>query len=524
VPYFSPDGRHHAFKSSGDDGVYGVNIYDVAAGEYRFLAPVYESNAFLGHRATKNIVWSPDGSLIAFVSAEGETETDEMAPRVVDRLLFRSRTHLSDNRRTHIFVISVDGGEPRQLTTGTYDEHSIDWSPDGDEIVFISNRADDPDDVHKNDVWTVNVASGAIRRITDTPAPEFAPQYSPDGASIAYLGGVRPMNTRDSPMENDHLWVLPAEGGTPTNLTAALDRRVSSFEWSPDGRYLYFRATAQGAVHLFRVPANGGAIDPIVTGEVELTSFAVSPTQDRIVYRTVSRELPAELYVTTHDGSWHRRITHLQAPFTENVSVSVPEEIWYESFDGTRVQGWLTKPNPFEEGQEYPLILTIHGGPHNAYRRSISWTAERLAVTGYSYGGYMTNWIVTQTDRFKAAAAGGSISNLISFYGTSLYHLLIETEFPGELWDNYDLLWDRSPLKHVSNVTTPTLLFHGEDDFDVPITQAEEMFVALRKLGVDAELVRYPGMGHGFSSFANVRDAFGRVVGWFDEHVASGEQ
>lgn len=576
APYFSPDGKYDAFKSSGADGTYGVNVYDVAAGEYRFLAPVYESNAFLGHRASKNIVWSPDGSQIAYVSAEGEQEIDETAPRVIDRLLFKSRTYLSDNRRTHVFVVSVNGGEPRQLTFGTYDEHSIDWSPDGREIVFISNRAADPDDVHRNDVWAVDVASGAVRQITDTPAPEFAPRYSPDGQRIAYLGGIRPMNTRDSPMEDDQLWVVAAEGGMPSNLSGALDRRVRSFEWSPDGRHLYFRANDRGATHLFRVPATGGEIEPIVTGEVELTAFVVSPTQDRIVYGMVSHEQPAELYVTTLDGAWHRQITHLQRPFTEYVSLAVPEEFWFESFDGTRVQGWLTKPNPFEGGRKYPLILTVHGGPHNAYTYSISWTAqymaeagygvleinprgsigygqefadgtlndwggadyrdlmagvdyivehynwvdgERLAVTGYSYGGYMTNWIITQTDRFRAAAAGGSISNLISFYGTSLYHLLIETEFPGELWENYDLLWDRSPLKHVANVSTPTLLFHGEDDYDVPVSQAEEFFVALRKLGVETELVRYPGMGHEFNSFRNVQDAFGRLVAWFDKYV-----
>ncbi len=577
APYFSRDGRYHAFKSTGDDGSYGIHIYDVAEAESRFIAPVHESNAFLGHRAIKNLVWSPDGERIAYVSAEEGAADEEAGPIVANRLLFKSRTALSDNLRSHIFVVDVNGSEPSQLTSGPYDEHSIDWSPDGEQIVFISNRAADPDDVHANDVWTVELSSGAVTRITDTPGPEFAPRYSPDGRWIAYLGGVRPINTRDSPMENDQLWVVEAAGGEPLELSGSLDRRVKEFQWSGDGRHLYFRADNLGGVHLFRVAVDGGEVVPIVTGEVEVTSFVVSPTLDRVAYRMVSQRRPAEIYVTTLDGAWHRRITHLQDGFVQNVSFSLPETVWFESFDGTRVQGWLAKPNPYEPGRRYPLILTVHGGPHGAYRYSIDWLVQRLAeggygvlqvnprgsvgygqefadgtlndwggkdyrdlmtgvdyaiekndwidpdrlgVFGYSYGGYMTNWIVTQTDRFKAAVAGGSVSNLISFYGTSLYHLLVETEFPGEVWQNYELLWDRSPLKHVANVKTPVLFVHGEVDHDVPVTQAEEMFVALRKLGVESELVRYPGLGHQLGG-PQVFDAFGRIMGWFDRFLYS---
>ncbi len=579
-PYFSPDGAYHAFKGTDDDGNYGIHVYDVAAEEYRFVAPVYESNAFLGHRARKNLVWSPDSRYVAYVSAEREAEEQGDDPIVIERLLFKSRTGRSDNLRTHIFVVSVQDGETQQLTSSWYDEHSIAWSPDGERIAFISNRADDPDDVHRNDLWTVDVARGALRQITDTPGPEFAPEYSPDGKWIAYRAGERPINTRDSPMENDQLWVVPADGGTPRNLTIPLDRRVRGYQWSGDSRQLFFRVENHGAVHLFRVPVQGGEMLPIVTGDAEVISFAVSPTQDRIVYRMATGERPPELYLTTLDGSWHRQLTQLQDAFAENVTYSPQESIWFESFDGTQVQGWLTKPNPYEPGQAYPLVLTVHGGPHGAYRHGISWVTQklaengygvlqinprgsvgygqafadgtlndwgggdyrdlmagvdyvvgqnawvdgdRLAVFGYSYGGYMADWIVTQTDRFGAVVAGGSLSNLVSFYGTSLYHLLIETEFPGDVWDNYELLWDRSPLKHVANVKTPVLFLHGEVDKDVPVTQAEEMFVALRKLGVDAEMVLYPGMGHEFSSGAAAMDAFERTVAWFDKYLRQEE-
>ena len=241
-----------------------------------------------------------------------------------------------------------------------------------------------------------------------------------------------------------------------------------------------------------------------------------------------------------------------------------------------KVQGWVMKPVGYVEGETYPAILSVHGGPHGMYGYSFStrfqwyaangygvvfinprgstgygqafangcvlnwgggdykdlmagldhalaendWIdADRLGLIGGSYGGFMTNWIITQTDRFKAAVAAASVSNLISFYGTSLYQLLIEVEFNGMPWDNYDLLWHFSPLRHVKNVTTPTLFVHGENDHDVPITQAEEMYIALKKLGVETVLARYPGEGHGFRQPRHTADYMKRVVEWFDGHV-----
>jgi dipeptidyl aminopeptidase/acylaminoacyl peptidase len=591
-PRFSSTGAHHVFKSTGDDGDYGIFVFDVALQEYQFLTPVKEAGTFLGHRAQRNYVWSPDGSEIAYISAmvdpaaadesgpdEGEdagADEPEWAPIVTDRLLFKSRTALSSDLRSHIFVIPVTGGEPRQLTDGEYDEHSIDWSPDGREIVFVSDRSPDPDDIHGNDLWTVKVADGTIRRLTETAGPEFSPRYSPDGQWIAYLGADRPVNTRDSPMETDHLKLIPSDGGPVRNLTLPLDRRLVDFAWSEDSEFLFFTAHDEGSIALYRVDVEDGSIHPIVTGEMRIAGFAVSPTRDRIVYRNETAERGLELHVVNFDGSWHRQVTRAQDPFMANVPVAVSDTFWFESFDGTPVQGWLTRPMPFDPAARYPTLLSIHGGPHSDTGYMIyNWPSqamaergygvvqinprgstgygqefadgtlrdwgggdyedlmagmdavlarnawvdpERLGVLGYSYGGYMTNWVITQTDRFKAALAGGSLSNLISFYGTSIYHLLVETEFPGEAWENYELLWDRSPLKHVATVTTPTLFVHGDADHDVPIEQAEEMYVALRKLGVEAQLVRYPEVGHMLESPAYF-DLLERSPAWFDRFL-----
>lgn len=591
-PRFSSTGAHHVFKSDDDEGNYGIYVFDVALQEYQFLAPVTEAGTFLGHRAQRNYVWSPDGSEIAYISAmvdpaypdksdPDKAEDDaaaepEWAPVVSDRLLFKSRTALSSDLRSHIFVIPVSGGEPRQLTDGDFDEHSIDWSPDGREIVFVSDRSVDPDDIHGNDLWTVNVADGVVRRLTETAGPEFSPRYSPNGQWIAFLGADRPVNTRDSPMETDHLKLIPANGGSVRNLTLPLDRRLVDFAWSGDSEHLFFTAHDEGSIALYRVDVQDGSIHPVVTGEMRIAGFAVSQTRDRIVYRDETADRGLEIHVVNFDGSWQRQVTRAQDPFMANVPVAVPDTFWFESFDGTPVQGWLTKPVPFDPDVRYPALLSIHGGPHsNTGYMIYNWPSqamaergyavvqinprgstgygqefadgtlrdwgggdyedlmvgmdavlarnawvdpERLGVLGYSYGGYMTNWVISQTNRFRAALAGGSLSNLISFYGTSIYHLLVETEFPGETWENYDVLWDRSPLKHVANVTTPTLFVHGDADHDVPIEQAEEMYVALKKLGIEAQLVRYPDVGHMLGSKAYF-DLLERSPAWFDRFL-----
>ncbi|MFC1728813.1 prolyl oligopeptidase family serine peptidase [candidate division KSB1 bacterium] len=574
----SPDGKW--IVSMGNyQGKRSLMLYDVSTDEERFLANVPVSDHFLGHTTDKNFVWSPDSRFIAYAAAEREWEEPESDVKVYSRILYKTRTSFTDNINTHIFIVPVAGGRPRQLTTGPYDEHSLSWHPDGTKIAFISNRTDDPDDNHNNDLWTVDISSGRVTQVTNTAGAEFDPLYSPDGQYLAYLAGVRPINTKDSQAENPHLFVMPSAGGNPVDAGKQLDRRIRTVQWSPDNRYLYFTADNHGGRLLYRVKNSGGEVEKLVDGDVRVGSFAVSLKRDRIVYSQSSHVDPGELWSATLDGKNHRGLTHYQDAFKENVALSVPETIWFESFDGTMVQGWIVAPADVRQGYKYPLIMTIHGGPHGAYGYSISgsnqqyaeagfgilyinprgsvgygqkfadgtinnwgggdyqdlmagvdyaiahydWIdADRLGVMGGSYGGYMTNWVITQTDRFKAAVSRASVSNLISFYGNSLYQLLIETEFPGELWDNYDLLWHWSPMKHVKNVKTPTLFIHGENDHDVPITQAEEMFIALLKLGVETTFARYPGEGHGIRRPDHQRDSSERTMDWFVTYLEPG--
>ncbi|HZI87782.1 MAG TPA: S9 family peptidase, partial [Pyrinomonadaceae bacterium] len=285
---------------------------------------------------------------------------------------------------------------------------------------------------------------------------------------------------------------------------------------------------------------------------------------------------PAELWSGLGGGGPLRRLSAHNDSFTRSVMTSSPEEINFRSFDGTRVQGWLIKPANFRDDRRYPLIMSVHGGPHGmsgwgfnatfqayaargyavlylnprgssgygqkfsdgtlnewgggdykdlmagvdeALRRYPWIDSARMGVTGGSYGGFMTNWIITQTPRFKAAVASASVSNLVSFYSTSLYQDLIHAEFGGFPWDNYEQLWQWSPMRYVRQAQTPTLFLHGELDNDVHITQAEEMYMALKRRGVESVLVRYPREGHGLREPRHRVDAIERTLAWFDRFL-----
>ncbi len=565
------------------------SLWNCAAGsdDCIYLTDVYWSDHFLGHHIEKNWVWSPDGRFIAYVGAERAPDRSPQPVKAYSRVLYKTRRGYTDGIRTHVWVVPSQGGPARQLTRGDFDVHALDWHPSGDRISFLSNRTGSPDHNHNNDLWTVDVQSGKIERITDTPGTEDRAIWSPDGKWMAYLARVRSVNTKDNSPENPRLMLRPAEGGPPRRLAAAFDRRIlhgrkggreviGQLDWSPDSKYLYFIADHHGGKPLYRVSIEQGKAEPVVAGDFVVHGFEVSAKSGRIAYKRSTPSDPGELWVADLDGKNARQITHVQDNFKKYAQLSIPQEFWFESFDGARVQGWAMQPEPHREGVRYPTILRVHGGPHasqgfwidpkaqelteagfavlyinprgsTGYGQTFvdgtinNWGGgdfqdlmagvdhavarfewidpQRLGITGASYGGFMTNWAVTQTDRFKAGVTVSGISNLISFYGTSLYQLLIETEFPGKLWDNYDLLWHWSPLKHVGNARTPLLILHGEDDQEVPIGQAEQMFTALRKVGVEATLVRYTGQTHSLRGRSNVNDARQRTIGWFRKHL-----
>jgi dipeptidyl aminopeptidase/acylaminoacyl peptidase len=622
-PRWSPDSNAIAFLSSRDEQD-GLWIIRLDKPEPRFVVAIQTTNFFISY-AGESFSWSPDSRRIAYISAKAEISERPSAlrrtddPRVIDRIQYKSRTSLSDNRRTHVWLIDVDRSVPQQLTSGPFYDHAISFSPRGDEITFLSNHESDPDANNNSDIFAVDLG-GQVRQITQTKGCEYDPVWSPDGKFIAYTATKRDVTTIDSIAEDTHVWVISAAGGAGKELGEDQDRRARNPLWSPDGRSIFYLAGDRGYTTIFRTGVDGGKVSRFslfgLDGELggtfdvtdpkfrtesgsalalaqpfQITGFSFS-NRSQTVTRGSTVETAFPLVVTLGNALrppevWLglgsilplRRLSAHNDSLVRSVRLVVPEEVDFQSFDGTQIQGWLMKPPGCSSDRKCPLILSVHGGPHGMsgwsfnpsfqvyaargyavlylnprgssgygqkfsdgtlnewgggdYRDLMAGVDEalknnpwldpnRLGVTGGSYGGFMTNWIITQTPRFRAAVAAASVSNLISFYSTSLYQDLIHAEFGGFPWDNFDLLWQWSPLRYVRQVQTPTLFIHGEVDNDVHITQAEEMYMALKRRGVDTVFVRYPREGHGLREPKHRVDALERTIAWFDRFVKLG--
>lgn len=599
-PRWSPDNSKIAFLGTHEDQA-GLWVVSLEKREPRFVAAVQNTNFFITY-AAESVAWAPDSKRLAYISATEETSDSASSedPRVIDRIQYKSRTSFSDNRRTHVWITAIDRPEPRQLTSGNFYDHAITFSPNGDEIAFLSNHEPDPDANNNSDIFAVDL-HGETRQITSTKGCEYDPAWSPDGTWIAYTATKRDVTTIDSVAEDTHVWVTAASGRERRELTAEQDRRARSPRWSPDGRTVLFLANDRGSTLLYSVGISNNRVDEvlqpagmpthsadqrpsIIPYPYQVGSFSSSSSRSApAVALTVSGSVqPSEVWVTAlapilpHRYIQARRVSAHNEWLSKSFSLVTPEEIYATSFDSMQIQGWLLKPAGWRADRRYPLILSIHGGPHGMYGwgfnptfqvyaargyavlylnprgssgygqkfsdgtlsewgggdyrdlmagvdealRKYSWIdSERMGVTGGSYGGFMTNWIITQTPRFRAAVSSASVSNLISFYSTSLYQDLIHAEFGGFPWDNYELLWQWSPLRYVRQAQTPTMFIHGEQDNDVHITQAEEMYTTLKRRGVESILVRYPREGHGLGEPRHRVDALERTLGWFDRFL-----
>lgn len=493
-------------------------------------------------------------------------------PFVITRLEFKEDAgdgYLTGDRAQHLHVLDIASGRLVQLTSGAYSESEAAWSPDGRRVVFVSNREQDPDASYRTDLWVVDAGNsdkGATpQRLTDDERTKGRPAFSPDGAWIAFLVA------EDGVYGAPQVAVMPAAGGVIEVLTAAHDRWVNDFRFSADGQWIYFSYENQGGVQLARVRPKDGRIEQVVTGERGLGDFALAQG-GAIVARVESGNRAPELHAFA--GGRERALTQVNAAFHARVALGDKESVTFKSPDGTEVQAFVTKPPGFEAGRRYPTILNIHGGPVGQFGwgydfesqylaasgyvvvepnprgstgrgqdfvRAIYRTwgitdyddliaavdhaiaqgyadPERLAVTGYSYGGYMTNVVITRTGRFKAAASGAGHSYIAGNYGHDIYQKWYNWEL-GPPWENraqYDLL---SPLLQAGRVTTPTIFLGGREDWNVPILNAELFYQSLRKKGVPTELVVYPGAHHGGWPKQFQRDYLERVRAWFDKHL-----
>jgi dipeptidyl aminopeptidase/acylaminoacyl peptidase len=587
-PEWSPDGRWLAYQGR-VGGKPGLAIVRPDGTGAKLLADMTGTNAPLPG-AGRTVAWSPDGARIAFVSSVPGPETADASgdPMVITRYLYKpdageGMTHFNDNRRLHLFVVDVASARVQQLTSGNHYEHSIDWSPKGDEIAFISNRDADEDIFFNYDVFALKVADRSIRRVSATESAEYRPRWSPDGSMIAFQATKRGLTDRETTMEDTHVWVMNADGTGRREVGGAIDNRQSAPEWSPDGRALLFTVQERGQVRLYRAPVACGpgaqACKPEAVVSERGTVGAFSAAKDTLAYAFSSPSDNAELYVRAAAAA-PRRITDLNAAVLGGKTLAPVESFTFVSNDNKyEVEALLTKPTDAVPGsaRTFPLIVNIHGGPHgqqgpafnfknqvyaargwatlmvnfrgstgygqafadgvfadqngnegqdvlygvSAALRRYPWIdRDRLGVEGTSYGGQLSTWLITQTNIFKAAIPTAAITNIISYNYMTYYN-----QYEAMEWGVYphqgnlmDTLLQRSALRHVANAHTPTMLMHGENDNDVPIAEAEQFYVALKDVGTEAVLVRYPREGHGLRESKHVVDGIERSITWYEKH------
>ena len=503
-------------------------------------------------------------------------------PRVYRGLPFKAGTDFVSDRFMHIFLLDVDHKEakPRRLTDGDVDFSNPRWSPNGRYLWSASVRRPTQDRYAEADIVRISVQDGEVRRISREGHYGMGPKPSPDGQLVAAITLLDMSSYGHLP----RLTVFRTNGTGWRDLNLELDRSVGAhgfqyqYYWASDSQGLFCTIEDQGLSKIYYLSLESGEFTELCGDQELIQAFAVSEQGD-LAYISRTAEHPPELFVQRTGGK-PTRISKLHDEWLEGVEVALTEEFRYQAPDGQEIQGWIIKPPDFDPKQKWPLALNIHGGPHvmwspaahamwlewqlhaargyvvfycnprgsdgygDAFRSAIHnhWgepdmddilsgvdavvaqgyiDEKRMAVTGGSYGGFMTAWIIGHDQRFAAAVSQRGVYQLMSFYGTTDIPRLIEGEFETMAFDDPEKMWKYSPFAYVRNMKTPLLLIHSENDFRVPISDAEQVFTALKKLRRTVEFVRYPREGHELSRSGEPRhriDRLERMMAWFDRY------
>jgi dipeptidyl aminopeptidase/acylaminoacyl peptidase len=578
-PRWSPDGRYLAFLSDRDGKKTQVYLLDRRGGDAQRITDYKTSASAIAWSPDSKklalLVPDPDPD---DPNPDADAKDKKPRPRVITRLQFMrdGEGYLNDIKR-HVHVFEIATKNDVQLTTDKFDDGAPAWSPDGSLIAFSANRTDNPDANDNTDIFVVEPRAGAKpRAITTSPSSDSSPVFAPDGKSIAYLTGGDP---RDIWYATNNVAIVPVSGGTPRVLTGSLDRNLSRPQFTPDGASVMFLLEDGGNTHLARVPAAGGAITRVLAGEREVNAFDVAKSGDIAVLDSQPQQ-PSEVYFLAAAprgpvGAAPPQITHVNDAFLAKVALGQVERFKAKSADGTMIDAFLTRPPNAPQGaSRFPTILRIHGGPvaqystgfnlewqmlaakgfavvsanprgSSGYGRAFSrslWAAwgepdyddvmaavdeaiamgvadpERLGVGGWSYGGILTDHVISKTTRFKAAISGASEFNYLANYGNDHYQRQWEAEL-GLPWQHPEAWMKISPFFRMDKIVTPTLVLGGDADMNVPIIGGQQLYQGLKRLGRDTELIVYPGETHAIRRPSFQQDRFERYIAWYSKYL-----
>ncbi len=576
-PQWSPDGTRLAFLASRDAP--NPSAPAAAPRNQIWLISVLGGEA---EKLTDEEVgvaqfrWSPDGKQIAYVVRDTPKDKAERDKRKKDK--FDAIVVDSDFVYSHLWSIDVGTKQKRRVTEGTFTASDPQWSPDAKQIAFVAGKQGtqessftDIAEDRNTDIFIVPAAGGAARQLTNNPGPDESPRWSRDGQRLAYLASPDPMSWA----EKTELMLIDAAGGAARNLTGAYEDSINGApKWSPDGSMLY-AAGANGVYgQLLRVPVAGGA--PQAVFETRGAYGAVDLARDggSLVFTYNNAKEPSNIWLASATGQNAKQLTFFN-PQVKEFALADTEVLKWAAPDGLEIEGLLVKPVGYVAGQRYPTILLIHGGPYGQFSFGYTRNAQlyaahgyavlmpnprgstgyghkfetanvrdwggkdyqdlmagvdevikrgvadpaRLAVMGGSYGGFMTFWTITQTDRFKCAIGHAGISDWYGFFGQTDVPDLMTYGLGGLPWTARETYAKWSPMTYVDRVKTPIMITHGEQDRRVPIQQGELYYRALRRRGVEVIFVRYPREPHSISEPNHQIDLASRQLAWLDKHL-----
>ncbi|MBV9085663.1 MAG: S9 family peptidase [Acidobacteriaceae bacterium] len=511
-----------------------------------------------------------------------EEAASKMYARIYTSLLYRHWTKYEGTKRQHILIQPVDGsGKIRDLTPGNVNvppfalggPEAYAFSPDSTQITYVANTDTNLATSTNSDLFTVAVSGGEAKRITTNPGADEGPLYSPDGKYLAYRTQTR------AGFESDQwrLAVLDVQSGKMNTLTDALDRWVEGYTWSPDSKRIFFTVDDHGTNPLFMMPVEGGPIRTIAQGPTSVSGVQFTGDNKTMIYMGQSGSQPVEIFKVLSSGGAGTPLTHLNDEVVNTYQLTPLESVWVSGGDGTKIESFIVKPPEFNPANKYPALVQIHGGPQSDWGETFSyrWNAQVFAGAGYvvampnphgstgygqaftdavsgdwggkpyddimaaadyvgnlpyvdkdrmvaaggSYGGYMIDWILGHTDRFKALVSHAGVYDLRSEAGTTEELWFPKWEFQGFPWENPEMYDKWSPSMFVKEFKTPTLVTHGELDYRVPIGQGEQLFTALQIMNVPSKLLQFPDEGHWILKPQNSQLWYSTMIEWLNRYT-----